>query len=89
MQCWLTQANTLEQSLFTTHSGRQPVYGSPKYSGRQLQMQELPLTRASALGPQGLGLQGSLGGGGAAKRKVNYYPKIVCHGLETKHKIIF
>ena len=31
------QANSREQSLLRTHSGRQPMYGSPKYSGKQEQ----------------------------------------------------
>ena len=39
------------------------VLGSPKYSGDRCNKQLLPRTEASALGPQGFGLQGSLGGG--------------------------
>ena len=68
-QCWLTQARVVIQSELMTHSGLQPEYGSPKYSGLQLHMQELPLTLASALAPQGFGLQGSLGGGGAKNKQ--------------------
>ena len=64
---FLEQANVLIQSELTVHSGLQPEYGSPKYSLLQVHAQELPLTEASALAPQGLGLQGSLGGGGAEK----------------------
>ena len=33
----LIQALSLGQSEFKTHSGRQPKYGSPWYSGRQIQ----------------------------------------------------
>ena len=38
IQCWLTQARVVIQSELTTHSGLHPLYGSPKYSGLQLQM---------------------------------------------------
>ena len=62
---FLPQASVLAQSELTTHFGLQPAKGSPKYSGRQMQKQCVPRTEASALGPQGFGLQGSLGGGGA------------------------
>lgn len=46
------------QSLLTTHSGRQPLYGSPKYSGRQVQEPAPLRSRHSAFGPQGEGEQG-------------------------------
>ena len=59
------QAKVLIQSELTVHSGRQPEYGSPKYSLLQVQTQVLPRTDESALDPHGFGLQGSLGGGGA------------------------
>ena len=51
-------------------------------------MQELPLTRASALAPQGLGLQGSLGGGGAVKKIKLLEAFKYIYRLETKHKSI-
>lgn len=41
-----------------THSGLQPVYGSPKYSGKHVQ-EPAPLSSLQiALEPQGEGLQG-------------------------------
>ena len=58
------QASVPAQSELTTHSGLQPLMGFPKYPGRQMQKQCVPRTEASALGPQGFGSQGSLGGGG-------------------------
>ena len=61
----------MAQSELTTHSGLQPAYGSPKYSGRQVHWQLLPRTEGSALAPQGFGLQGSRGGGGAKNRIVS------------------
>ena len=62
---FLPQASVPAQSELTTHLGLQPAKGSPKYSGRQVHWQLLvPRTEASALGPQGFGLQGSLGRGG-------------------------
>jgi len=50
-------ALSVEQSVLSTHSGRQPTYGSPKYSGKQIQM---PLLHW-AFGPQGDLLHGSVG----------------------------
>lgn len=35
------QALSREQSLLITHSGRQPTYGFPKYSGRHVQIPAL------------------------------------------------
>jgi len=57
------QALSLEQSVLSTHSGRQPEYGSPWYSGRQVQ----PPSRHWAFGPQGDGLHGSDCTGSAAE----------------------
>lgn len=46
------------QSELDTHSGRQPVYGSPKYSGKQ-EHEPTPLRSLhNALAPHGDGLQG-------------------------------
>ena len=67
---FLPQARALSQSELTTHSGRQPAYGSPKYSGLQVHWQLVPRTAASAFDPQGFGLHGSLGGGGAGEKRV-------------------
>jgi hypothetical protein len=61
-QRWFTHARVRWQSEFIVHSGRHPVYGSPK----KLVRQEQAPSRHSALGPHGDGLQGSLGGGGVA-----------------------
>ena len=69
------QASVLAQSELTTHSGLQPLMGFPKYPGRQMQKQCVPRTEASALGPQGFGLQGSLGGGGAGLQPAKGSPK--------------
>lgn len=61
---FLIHALFLGHSVLSTHSGLQPLYGSPWYSGKQVQTPSLH----SAFGPQGDGLQGSLlGGTGAAK----------------------
>jgi len=49
------------QSAFVTHSGLHPVYGSPKYSGRQTQEPAPFFSRQIALAPHGDGLHGSLG----------------------------
>lgn len=43
------------QSLFNTHCGRQPLYGSPKYSIMQVQIPPLHCV----LDPQGEGVHGS------------------------------
>lgn len=52
---FLIHALFLGQSVFNTHSGRHPVYGSPWYSLKQV---HTPLLHW-AFGPQGVGLQGS------------------------------
>lgn len=57
----LVHALSLGQSVFSTHSGLHPVYGSPVYSGRHVQDPAPFLSLQTAFGPQGLGLQGSLG----------------------------
>lgn len=49
------QALSSEQSVLSTHSGLQPLYGSPWYSRIQVQTP----SAHCALGPQGDGLQGS------------------------------
>lgn len=43
------------------HSGLQPAYGSPKYSGRHAQEPAPFLSLQTAFAPHGDGLQGSLG----------------------------
>ena len=70
---FLEQASVLIQSELTVHSGLHPEYGSPKYSLLQVHWQLLPRTAASALAPQGLGLQGSLGGGGAETGNISKF----------------
>lgn len=55
------QALLLSQSELTTHSGRQPVYGSPKYSGKHEHEPALFRSLQTALAPQGEGSQGFLG----------------------------
>ena len=56
---WI-QARWLGHSVLMRHSGLQPTYGSPMWSG--IQRQDPALSRAlhSALAPQGEGLQGSM-----------------------------
>lgn len=49
------QALSLEQSLFSTHSGRHPLYGSPWYSGIQVHIPSLQ----RAFKPHGDGLHRS------------------------------
>lgn len=60
---FLTQALSRGQSELSEHSGRQPKYGSPWYSGKQVQT---PLLQF-AFGPQGDGLQGSVACGSENK----------------------
>lgn len=60
----LVQALLRSQSEFDTHSGRHPVYGSPKYSGKH---EHAPIPFRSlqiAFAPHGEGLQGFGGGSG-------------------------
>lgn len=54
-----TQARVVGHSLLRTHSGLQPVYGSPKNSGKQLQT---PLSQR-AFDPQGEDAHGSVSTG--------------------------
>lgn len=49
------QALSRGQSLLSIHSGLHPVYGSPWYSGKHVQ---IPLSHC-VFGPQGEGLHGS------------------------------
>lgn len=59
------------QSVFTTHSGRQPSYGLPICSGRQLQEPAPFCSLQIAFAPQGEGTQGvglSLGNDWAVKK---------------------
>lgn len=48
----------LSHSEFWTHSGRQPVYGSPKYSGKQEHEPILFCSLQMAFAPHGEGLHG-------------------------------
>lgn len=56
-----TQALLRSQSELVTHSGLQPVYGSPKYSGKQIQEPAPFLSLQIAFAPHGDGLQGVSG----------------------------
>ena len=61
----LEQAWLRRQSELRIHSGRQPLYGSPKSPGRHLHVQRPFFALLVALGPHGLGVQASgLGGTG-------------------------
>lgn len=62
------QALSIGQSELKTHSGRQPMYGSPWNSGKQLHIPELHC----AFDPHGEGSQGSLGAGSCAKKEPNW-----------------
>ena len=70
----LTQALLRSQSELVTHSGRQPLYGSPKYSGKHAHDPAPFLSLHTALAPQGDGLHGLVGLSvtGAAKRYEKY-----------------
>lgn len=48
------------QSEFVTHSGLQPIYGSPKYSGKHVQEPAPPCSLHIAFAPHGDGLHGLL-----------------------------
>lgn len=61
----LEQALLRSQSELDTHSGRHPVYGSPKYSGKQEQEPTPLRSLQSAFAPHGDGLHG-FGGGSEA-----------------------
>lgn len=56
------QALLGEQSESATHSGRQPVFGSPRRPGSHSQEAPVPFTRHKAPGPHGDGTQASFGG---------------------------
>lgn len=60
---FLTHVLSRGQSELSEHSGRQPKYGSPWYSGKQVQT---PLSQF-AFGPHGDGLQGSVAWGSENK----------------------
>lgn len=67
---WI-QALFIGQSELTRHSGLQPSYGLPWYSGRHSHTAYVFSTRQRALAPQGEGVQGSMGvagGGGSAEK---------------------
>lgn len=58
MHLLLRQAFDLPQSSFVTHSGRHPVYGSPKYSGIQVHEPAPFFSLHIAFDPQGDPLHG-------------------------------
>lgn len=62
------QALSFGQSLFRTHSGLQPLYGSPKYCDKQVQTPSLQL----AFVPQGDGLHLSIMIGSSEKCAIQY-----------------
>lgn len=55
------QALSRGHSLFSTHSGLQPLYGSPWNSGKH---EQTPFSH-NVFGPHGVGLQGFVFAGGA------------------------
>lgn len=57
----LTHALSRGQSVFSTHSGRHPVYGSPVYSGKHVQDPAPFFSLQTAFAPHGEGLQGIFG----------------------------
>lgn len=64
----LEHALLRSQSEFETHSGRHPVYGSPKYSGKQEHEPTPFLSLHNALAPHGDGLHGFGGGSGVSSK---------------------
>jgi len=80
------------QSELITHSGLQPVYGSPKYSGRHTQEPAPLRSLHTALAPHGDGLHGFLGpsvGVGAGKIKLVILPYLTGIMFTVVLKIIF
>lgn len=61
MHLLFKQALVRSQSELVTHSGLHPVYGSPKYSGRQAHEPAPFLSLHIALAPHGDGLHGVRG----------------------------
>jgi len=58
------------QSVLSTHSGLQPSYGLPMYSGKQVQDPAPFCSRQMAFAPQGEGVQGvAISGGSSAETK--------------------
>lgn len=66
----LEQALLRSQSEFETHSGLHPVYGSPKYSGRQAQEPTPFRSLHNALAPHGDGWHGFGGGSGVSVKRL-------------------
>lgn len=69
------QALLVIQSVFTIHSGRQPSYGLPKYSGKHVHEPAPCCSLQIALTPQGDGTQGercSTGFGSAANETIKF-----------------
>lgn len=70
------QALLRSQSEFDTHSGRHPVYGSPKYSGKHEHAPIPFLSLHMALAPQGEGWQG-FGGGSEVPVKYDFVRQLI------------
>ena len=75
-----THALALLQSVFKTHSGRHPAYGSPVYSGRHVHEPAPLRSLQTAFAPQGDGLQGSRGASTGSVAEI-YLVSIVIHTL--------
>lgn len=71
-QCWLMQAWWGPQSLFSTHSGRHPWWGSPTVLGRQEQTALPASTWHKVFSPQGLGMHGLPIGTCSEKKKQEF-----------------
>lgn len=69
----LTHDLRLSQSEFWTHSGRHPVYGSPKYSCKHVQEPAPFCSRQTAFEPHGDGLHGLLCSTGTKNENENKY----------------
>lgn len=83
------QALLRSQSLLTTHSGLQPVYGSPKYSDKHAQDPAPFRSLHIAFAPHGDGLQGSLGVSvGGARRKIMKRIQIVKSIQNEKNSVV-
>lgn len=86
----LTQALLLSHSVLVTHSGLHPVYGSPKYSGRQEQDPAPLRSLHTAFAPQGEGLQGirgpSVGATRSNRKKEEVLKKNYIYSIRRKKR---
>lgn len=77
--------------MFNTHSGLQPLYGSPEYSGKHVHDPAPFLSLHIAFGPHGEGLHGSLGNSGciATIQMIKYVKKFYFFGQTMIKSFLF